>query len=214
MARKPDWNERLNNFYRMQYAWLLRIMNTLLIVMGILFGIILYLDYKQPWPRYYQSSADGSIRRIYALTRPMVGQRALRDWATLVAVQAYTYNFNDYAARFASLEEYFTADAYDAFLDSIASANVIDDLITKKIIVSAVANGATVVVDQRTIADRWTWKVQVPLLVSYRGGVEPYETSLIVNMLITRVPSRDVPKGIAVKQFYAVAASPTTAIQK
>lgn len=211
MAQKQDWESRLNNFYRLQYAWLLRIMNFLLISMACLFVYIVYLDYKRPWPRYYQSAADGSINRVYALSRPMVGTKALREWATLVAVQANTFNFSDYEKRLEEMEQYFTPDAWSVFLSSIDQANIVDDLVTKKLIISAVANGATVVTDQRMIGGQYTWRVQVPLLVSYRGGVQPYDQSLIINMLITRVPSRDVPKGIAVKQYFAQAATPGAA---
>lgn len=203
MANTTDWGSRLNKFYAAQYAWLLRIMNLLFVVMFVLFGIILYLEYKKPWPSYFQSAADGSIKRIYALTSPMVGPRALRDWATQAATSAYTYNFNDYDERFAETSVYFTPSAWSAFVDSISSANIIDNTVTKKLIVSSVRKGAAVIVDQRIISGVWTWRVQVPILVSYRGGVAAKEETLVVNMLITRVPTTEVSTGIAISQFYA-----------
>lgn len=204
MAEKIDFQTKLNNFYRAQYAWLLRILNLLLIVIAIIFGVIIYQAYNKPWPSYYQSGADGSISRIYAITSPVIGARALRDWSTQVAVSAYTYNFNDYLARFKETSEYFTAEGWSAFAYSVNQSAIIDKLITQKMIVSAVASDATVIVDQRVINGTWTWKVQVPLLVSYRGGVIASQSELVITMLVTRVPSSVVPKGIAVAQFYAV----------
>ncbi|MCB1828405.1 MAG: DotI/IcmL/TraM family protein [Coxiellaceae bacterium] len=204
MAQNNDFQNKLNNFYRVQYAWLLRVLNVLIIAIVVLFVVIMYQDYKKPWPSYYQSGADGSISRIYGITSPVVGPRALRDWATQVAVSAYTYNFNDYQQRFEETREYFTSAGWSAFASSINNSNLIDKVTTQKMIVSSVASGATVIVDQQVVNDTWTWKVQVPLLVSYRGGVVPSQDNLVVTMLITRVPSSVAPKGIAVAQFYSV----------
>lgn len=206
MADKVDFGQRLNNFYRVQYAWLLRMLNVLLIVMGVLFGVILYLDYNKPRPDYFQFSPDGSYSRIYGLSRPMVGTKALREWAGQAAISAYTYNFNDYATRFEETKGYFTPSGWSAFMEKVNQANIIDDIITKQLIVSAVVTGVPVVKDQRIINDKWTWSVQCRILVSYRGGVEPYQEELVVSMIITRVPSREVPKGIAIVQFFAAPA--------
>lgn len=203
MANQADWSRRLNKFYAAQYAWILRMLNFLLIGVVAAFAIILYLDYTKPRPTYYQAAADGSIMRLYPLYSPMMGPRALRDWATQVAVSAYTYNFADYEERFTETASYFTPKAWSAFYNSLIAANVLDDTVTKKLIVSAVASGATVITDRREIAGYWTWLVQVPLLVTYRSGGISQPRDMIINMLITRVPAREVPQGIAVAQFYS-----------
>ena len=51
-----------------------------------------------------------------------------------VVKEKYNYDFNNYAQRFRETSDYFTPGAWSAFADSIASANIIDNTITQRII--------------------------------------------------------------------------------
>ena len=74
----------------------------------------------------------------------------------------------------------------------------------------AVATGSPVILDQKVIDGRYSWKVQIPLLVSYQSPNEQTQNKVVAMMIISRVPTVDMPKGIAIVSFIASESGPTT----
>ena len=70
-------------------------------------------------------------------------------------------------------------------------------------VASSVATGAPVILDQGVINGRYAWKVQMPLLVTYQSSTEQIQQSLIITMVVSRVPTVDMPRGIAIVSFVA-----------
>ena len=74
----------------------------------------------------------------------------------------------------------------------------------KQLVVSAVATGTPVITQEGVVDGRYSWNVQIPLLLSYQSSSETnFSQPVIVTMLITRVPVLNNPRGIAIAQFYA-----------
>ena len=59
------------------------------------------------------------------------------------------------------------------------------------------------VIEQRGVLQgRYTWRVAVPLLVSYQTASVKTQEKILVRMVISRVPVVQTPRGIAVMQFH------------
>nr|WP_235776141.1 DotI/IcmL family type IV secretion protein [Rickettsiella massiliensis] len=74
-------------------------------------------------------------------------------------------------------------------------------VISKKLIVSAVATGVPVVLEQGLLAGRYTWKVQIPMLVTFQSASQFSQQSVTVTMLIVRVSPLESPAAIGIAQF-------------
>jgi intracellular multiplication protein IcmL len=191
------------NFYRDSYRRVVFILLLMVLVNILLAFIIYYLISHQPEPKYFATSADGRITPIYPLTAPMVSDSALLQWANQAAVAAYTYNFSTYRKELQEASEYFTPEGWNDFQTALKSSRNLETVITKKLVVTAVATGAPVILDRGVLNGHYSWKVQMPLLVTYESASTTIQQPIVVTMLITRVSTLNVPKGIAIAQFVA-----------
>lgn len=195
------------NFYRDNYR---RVVGALLLMtlINLFLGfIIYYLITTRPEPKYFATSADGRIIPIYPLTAPMVSDSALLQWANQAAVAAYTYNFATFRKELQNASEYFTPEGWKDFESALVSSRNLETVINKKLVVTAVATGAPVILDRGILSGHYSWKVQMPLLVTYESASTTIQQPILITMLVTRVPAVNVPKGIAIAQFVA---SPST----
>jgi intracellular multiplication protein IcmL len=191
------------NFYRDSYRRVVTALLLMIFVNMLLAFIISYFVTHQPEPKYFATSTDGRIIPIYPLTAPMQSDAALLQWANQAAVAAYTYNFATYRKELQEASEYFTPEGWRSFEAELQSTRNLETVMTKKLVATAVATGAPVILDRGILSGRYSWKVQMPLLVSYESASTTIQQPVVVTMLITRVSTLNVPKGIAIAQFVA-----------
>ena len=74
-------------------------------------------------------------------------------------------------------------------------------IIKDTLIVSAVATGTAVILQEGPLRDVYTWRIQVPLLITYQGAsTSSTQKEIAVSLLVTRVPTDQAPKGIGIAQ--------------
>jgi intracellular multiplication protein IcmL len=190
-----------NEFYRDNYKRLLVSLLVMLIANVILAGMVFYQLSHQPLPQYFATSSDGKITKLYPLTEPVVSPTALLQWATETAMMASSYNFVNYRDALQTLQNRFTADGWRNFEEALRSSRMLETVIAKKLVVSAVATGAPVILEQGIINGNYSWKVSLPILVTFQSSTESTQQSLVVNMIISRVSIINNPDGIAVVSF-------------
>ncbi len=192
-----------NNFYRDNYRRVLFILLLMVVINLGLLGFIVYQAAHAPKPKFFATTADGKLIAIKPLTMPVVSAAALRQWANRAAVASYTYDFVHYRSQLEDASEYFTPTGWRSFEKSLQSSRNLTTVLSKKLVVGAVATGAPVILDQAVIGGRYAWKVSMPLLVTYQSASMRIQQPLVINMVITRVPTENYPQGIAIAQFYA-----------
>lgn len=192
-----------NNFYRDNYRRLVGALLFLLVIVILLGGTVLYQIANRPEPRYFATTVDGRIMPLFPLSEAMLSPAELLQWANRASVAAYTYNFVNYRDAMQQLQNQFTPDGWRYYEDALKSSRSLELIIAKKLVVSAVPTGTPVILDQAVIDGRYSWKVQIPLLVSYQSPNEQTQKPVVVTMIISRVPTVDKPKGIAIVSFVA-----------
>lgn len=196
-----------NNFYRDNYRRLVGAMVVLLVIVTLLVGIICYQVSNRPEPRYFATTVDGRIMQLFPLSDPMLSPGELLQWAHRAAISAYSYNFVNYRDAMQQLQNQFTMQGWKYYENALRVARTLEMVVAKKLIVSAVATGTPVVLDQAIIEGRYSWKVQIPLLVTYQSPNEQTQQPMVVMMIISRVPTVDMPKGIAIVSFVSSSGS-------
>lgn len=193
-----------NNFYRDNYRRLVGVVLLLIIINLLLVGTVVYLISSRPAPQYFATSTDGRITPLYPLSQPVVAPAELLQWANLAAVASYTYNFVNYRKELQTASEFFTPEGWTQFQNGLKSSRILETVIAKKLVVTAVPTAAPTIVDQGILNGRYAWKIQIPLLVTFEGaGGERIQQSVIVNMVVMRVSTLETPKGVAIVQFIA-----------
>jgi len=190
-----------NNFYRDNYRRVVSALLVMIVVIFVLISIIFYQIASIPTPKYFATSSDGRITQLYSLDAPLMPPDQLLQWAARAAVAAYSYNFVNYREALQGVQNYFTPEGWRNFENALKSSRNLEMVIEKKLVSSAVATGAPVILDQGVVNDRYAWKVQVPILVSYQSASENTQQPLVITMIISRVPTLNTPRGIAIASF-------------
>lgn len=192
------------NFYRDGYRRLLGVVTILALIAVVMVSIIAYLAYHQKKrPEYFATTQDGRILPIYPLSSPIVSQEQLLQWANQAAISVYNYSFVNYRKELQEASDYFTPEGWKSFEDALTRSSNLETVIKKKLVSSAVATGAPVVEKRGILNGRYTWRISMPLLITYESASDVIQQSLIVTMNIVRVPVINTPKGIAIAQFFA-----------
>lgn len=190
-----------NDFYRDNYRKVVLGLLLCIVINIGLTGALSYIVTHPPAPQYFATSTDGRIVPLVPLDQPNLSAAALLQWANTAAVAVYNYNFINYRQALQDASDYFTPDGWREFLNALKSSNNLDAVIAKKLIVSAVATGAPVILEQGPLMDRYAWKVQMPMLVTYQSASQFSQQSVVVTMLITRISTLSSARGIGIAQF-------------
>lgn len=190
-----------NDFYRDNYRKVVIALLFCVFIIVTLVASIVYIITNPPEPRYFATTNDGRIMPLIPLEQPNLSDAALLQWANTAAISVYNYNFTDYRQRLQEASEYFTPDGWRAFLDALRASNNLNAVTEKKLVVTAVATKAPTVLERGILMGRYTWKVQLEMLVSYESPNQTVQQNLIVTMLIVRVPTLSSARGIGIAQF-------------
>lgn len=196
-----------NSFYRDGQRRLVSGLLITLLVNVIMASMLAYVFTHPPEPKYFATSINGRITPLFPLDQPNQSDSAVLQWANQAAIAAFTYNFVNYRDELQSSSGFFTADGWQQFLTALQQSNNLDAVKAKKLIVSAVATRAPIILQKGMLNGRYSWRIQMPLLVTYQSASEFSQQNNVVTMLITRVSTLNSPRGIGISQFVVGPAS-------
>jgi intracellular multiplication protein IcmL len=196
-----------NNFYRDGQRKMIVVLLVSMIANVLLASMLGYIITHPPAPKYFATSINGRITPLFPLNEPNQSDSAVLQWANQAAIAAFTYNFVNYRTELQAASGFFTADGWDQFLAALQQSNNLDAVRAKKLIVSAVATRAPIILQKGILNGNYAWRVQMPLLVTYQSASEFSQQNNVVTMLITRVSTLNSPRGIGISQFVVGPAS-------
>ena len=198
-----------NNFYRDGQRKMILIAIFSILCNVVLAGILGYVFTHPPEPRYFATSINGRITPLISLDAPNQSDSAILQWANQAAIASFSYNFVNYRSELVAASGFFTSDGWNQFITALSESNNLDAVKTKKLVVSAVATAAPVILQKGLLNGRYAWRIQMPILVTYQSASEFSQQNLNVTMLVTRVDTLNSPRGIGIAQFISAPASGT-----
>lgn len=174
------------------------------LVLGIAFS---YIITHPPAPKYFSTSINGRITPLIPLDMPNQSDSAVLQWANQAAIAAFSYNFVNWRQELQAASGFFAPSGWDQFNDALKASNNLQAVLAKHLVVSAVATSAPVILQKGVLNGVFSWRVQMPILVTYQSASESSQQNNIVTMLITRVDTLNYPRGIGIAQFVVGPAS-------
>jgi len=196
-----------NKFYQDGQRKMVVVLLVSMIANFVLASMLVYIITHPPAPKYFATSINGRITPLFPLDEPNQSDSAVLQWANQAAIAAFTYNFVNYRTELQASSGFFTAEGWDQFLTALQQSNNLDAVKAKKLIVSAVATKAPIILQKGVLNGRFAWRVQMPLLVTYQSASEFSQQNNVVTLLITRVSTLNSPRGIGISQFVVGPAS-------
>lgn len=202
MSQQLD--NKKNEFYRDRYRTTMQWLTLMVFIcIGLSLGLA-YFSMQQRIPKFFSTTTTGEVRPMYSLSEPVVTTAYLLQWASLRARDVYDLSFSQYQDQLQNLKPYFTESGYEKLIAALNSSGFIDVLSKQKLNSSAIVYEPPVVLARMIVDGYFTWRVQLPLLVTYTSASAQKQAKYMVTMDITRVPVISAPKGIQVKNFYVV----------
>lgn len=190
-----------NDFYRDSQRKIMLAAIFSLILNFIMGSLLIYIFTHPPAPRYFATSINGRITPLYPLNEPNQSDAAVLQWANQAAIAAYTYNFVNYREELQAASGFFTPTGWRQFLTALQSSNNLQAVKQNKFVVSAVATRAPTITQKGLINGVYSWRIQMPVSVTYQSSVNYTTQNVMVIMLITRVSTLNSPRGIGISQF-------------
>lgn len=195
--------QQKNHEYRDSFRWVLMGLIVLL-VLGVL--LTAGVAYKAIFPgkvKYYASMTTGEVIPLPALNEPVVTNEYMLTWSALAARAALNLDFVNYDKQLKEASIYFTSSGWNAFSASLDKSGLLKTIQDKKLVMSAVVPNDPIIVFTGIVHGRYTWKISMPVLVTYGSASEQRQRQLKVSMVVSRVPAIDVPQGIQITDFEA-----------
>ena len=193
-----------NEFYRDGYRSLLRL--TLIqgmVILGLIGAMYVVVQSNQPENKFFATTEDGRLVPMVPLNEPNLSAPALMSWAAQSATEVMTFGFNDYRRRLQEASRNFTRRGWESFTQALQRSRIIEMVEAQQQVVTAAPQGAPIIVSEGLSAGRYQWQIQMPLVLTYQSGSRTRSDSLLVTLVIVRVPRLESSNGVGIEQWIA-----------
>jgi hypothetical protein len=143
----------------------------------------------------------GAESRLVALDVPILSRSDLLAWTVTAVTRAYSLKFSSWPEQLEEARRDFTPEGYEGFRAALDRSGALARIVQGKYVASAVPNGAAKIVSYSELDGRPSWKIRVPLLVTYRVGPEGPSAPFTVTAVVSRVLGGPNPKELAITYF-------------
>lgn len=194
---KVDQPEFSQFDFSQQIIYVLILMMLVMLLAG---AFVLYQILHRPVPVFYEKNPKGQTIELPSYNEPNYMPQTIITWASKAAVAAYTFNFANYNKTIPLARPYFTDGGWQAYQRAISG--VIAGVVKAQLIVQGVVAGAPVISNQGDLTGHgYSWRVQIPFLVTYLSAGESKSKNYYVIMLVVKVPTNINPQGIGIDSF-------------
>ncbi len=194
-----------NEFYRDGYRSILKLaVFQSLIIVALIAAMFFVINVHQPENRYFATTEDGRLIPMVALSQANLSTPALMSWVAQSTTEVMTFGFNDYRRRLQEASRNFTRQGWESFTQALQRSRIIEMVEANQQVVTAAPQGAPILESEGLVRGRYQWVVQVPMVLTYQTGSKTRSDSLLVTVVVVRVPRLESPNGVGVEQWIAV----------
>lgn len=149
-------------------------------------------------------SRTGRMVRMVPLGEPLLAQGALLQRVQDCVVGVNTYSFANFQREFQAQSECFTSEGWNGFFQSLEAAGTLEVVRSNRLVASATASGVPVLLSDAVIGGIRTWTIQVPIRVSFQGGVGGRGVAAqdqLVEVVVQRVAETENRWGHGISQY-------------
>lgn len=195
-----------NQFYRDGYRSMLKLVVLQgVIILGLIGAMFFVIKVHQPENRYFATTEDGRLVPMVALSEPNLSTPALMSWVAQATTEVMTFGFNDYKRRLQESSRNFTPRGWESFTQALQRSRIIEMVEKNQQVVTAAPQGAPILQSEGVVTGRYQWVVQIPMILSYQAGSQSRSDSLMVTLVVVRVPRLESPSGVGIEQWIAYA---------
>jgi intracellular multiplication protein IcmL len=177
------------------------------IIMGIvlfsilaifLTGGLIYMSVVKQKPKYYATTTAGDIVPLQTLSEPVISDNYLVQWSALTVRALFNLDFVHLQDNLENAKKYFTGNGWNAFIAALDKSGLSELIRDKKLMTSAVITQTPAILSKAVMAGRYSWVVQMPVLVTYTSASMTARKALIATIMVRRVPVLGASQGVLI----------------
>lgn len=173
-----------NEFYRDNFRRVSLMLLLLIVINIILFISFLVVLNIKPTPKYFATTTSGQIIVLNPLSKPISSNSAVTSWISRVIPNINSLDFLNYRTQIEEKKKYFTTYGWSQYLKAFKP--VINKIRSSKLISHGVASDVPIIVQQGDIGGKYSWKFQVPIIITYQRDDSVSTKHVIWTILVQR----------------------------
>ena len=157
--------------------------------------------------RYVPVEYDGTIKQSVDLSLPNHSDDYVVAWTMEHVTRAYSFDFVRYRRQLQESKRAMTQMGWLNFEDALRRSGNFEAVLQHKYVVTAVPTGPGKLLKKGDFWGRHAWRVQFPMLVTYRTirDKKPVTTSqdLLVTVVVIRQPEHLQEDGLGIRSIIA-----------
>ena len=190
-----------NAFYRDNYRRAVFSLTIVFFINVLLTGAIVYRYLNPLQPQYFAANAQNQLIKWHPLTDPVVDNNYVLQWTSNAVQQSFSLDFVHWRQQLMQAANNFTPSGWHFFLQAFKQSGDLDTLVNLNMVSNAVVTGSPVILYQNVLGDRYVWKIQMPILITYVSDKKTIHQALKVTVIVERVPVQNNPNQIAINEF-------------
>lgn len=198
MAEEGDVVRLEDNFYRDSFGKVIFVISGICVSILFLVAVSLYIFINRPPPTTFRVASEWRVLAPVPIDQPYLSTPDLLQWVSNVVPNLFNLDFLHADTQKDNMRKYFTENGYQVYLNQLN--NYVDSTVmtNKKIFTHGAPTRAPAILNQGVLSGRYAWWVQIPVDISYAGGVEIAPVSLTLHVLVVRTDTTNNLMGIAI----------------
>ncbi|MBU0800094.1 MAG: DotI/IcmL family type IV secretion protein, partial [Alphaproteobacteria bacterium] len=92
----------------------------------------------------------------------------------------------------------------ESFTQALQRSRIIEMVEANQQVVTAAPQGAPILESEGLMQGRHQWVVQIPMILTYQSGSKTRSDTLLVTVVVVRVPRLESANGVGIEQWIAV----------
>jgi intracellular multiplication protein IcmL len=155
----------------------------------------------KPDPAYFAVDEGGRIVPIIPVSNPLASSSSVSNWAATAVTETLSIDFLKYRDQLSKVADFYTPEGFDEYLKGLQDSGNLTSIQQNKYVVQAVVDGAPRIIGEGVLNGRYSYKISMPLLVSYQSSKEQANQRIEGILLVVRVPQERSRSGLAIHQF-------------
>ncbi len=169
-----------------------------------LVGDRIWRDHHPPQPHYFYTNGRDTPLDVFPLDNPVMSDSDMLIWTVSAVCAVFTVNFKEYRMQLNKAGERFTDRGWDAYANAFKGVGNLAKIQSARLIGTATPERAAVIRGKGVIGDLYTYKVEIPLIVTFENDNVTNAQHLIVSVVVIRTIEPDHPDGVAIDQLTAI----------
>lgn len=148
-----------------------------------------------PEPITFLSETDTAqtLLPVTTMTAPFNTLPILSTWVRDAVIQSFTLDFSEYEEQMADARKNFTSEGWVGFQDALNNDDILDQVLSQKMRVNAVATGPAILSDLHN--NDIEWDFEIPITLTFSIGQTTNSVSHLVKVVVRRVNPDVNPMG-------------------